>query len=186
MTAVTFTPPLDVQGVAQPQQPPLARVVRGGVRPRALGGRGDDVHDVAPSPRAHEREGGARHQEGPAQVHAEDAIPVRRPQRLERHGEVRARVVDEHVEGAELRDRLVHDLARGPLVGDVETRAHRLAARRPHRVGDGLGRRGPDVSRDDDRSRLSERPAQRGAETAAAPGDQRHAPGELGRHHAAF
>ncbi len=39
-------PGLDVQGMAQPEQPPLAGVVGRGIGPGTLGGRRDDVDDV--------------------------------------------------------------------------------------------------------------------------------------------
>jgi hypothetical protein len=62
--------------VTEPEQPPLGRVIRGGVGPGALGCRRDDVYYVAAPLRAHAWKHRAAQQERTAQVHRDDAIPV--------------------------------------------------------------------------------------------------------------
>src|SRR5262249_3462039 len=57
----------------------------------------------------HAQRGLARAHEGPAQMDAYDVVPFRRTQVIQRLETRNARVVDQHVNRTERRDRLVHE-----------------------------------------------------------------------------
>jgi hypothetical protein len=97
-----------------------------------------DVDDRAAAPLAHRRDGGAAGQEHRRDVDVHHLLPF--PERdlgerphLERG--VEARVVDEHVEAATPRERLVDEPRDLRLVGDVGGEAHPVRVRRGRLLG---------------------------------------------------
>jgi hypothetical protein len=91
-------PPLDMEGMAQAQESPLAGVICTGVRPGPLRGGRSDVDDLAAALPPHLRKRQPGEQERPAQVHVQNAVPVRDADLLDGQRQVDARIVDQDVE----------------------------------------------------------------------------------------
>ena len=157
----------------------LGAAVGAGVgRPPARAG--GDAEDVAPPGGRHERQGGAEDVAVAVEVHREHAAPVLVAARGEAGGPGDAGDVDHGVEPAELVGQLVEQLRERPLVGDRHRRRPRGAAGGDDAAGGGLLGRGEllgavdgdqRVDGDDESACAAELLGDRGADPAAAAGD---------------
>ena len=171
-TAVTLMfvrPGLDVQGVAQAEQAPLARVVGRRIRPRPLRGRRDDVHDLpAPWPRIGSR-ASFDIRNGPRRLTARMRSQSATDNSSTGMVTVDAGVVDEDVEPPEPRARSARSPAAAPASSVTSSRSD--SARPPRsRIarGDLLREVLADVPREDHDPGVGQGPADRLAEPAAA------------------
>ncbi len=120
------------QAQGEPDHRVLARRVRRHERWRHQSGTAGGVHDVAAALRHHARIGGQHAVDHAADVHVDDALPVRGGELVGRATQADARVVEQHVEPAVAVDDLVDERTDRRLVADVDATAEDGAcARRP-------------------------------------------------------
>ena len=176
--------PGERQALGQLDDAPLGRRVGCGERRAKYRGHAADIHDLAAARFLHERVHGLRHQEGTRQVGVQDLLPLGERQVLGLLADVDAGVIEKNVDAAKVLD----DFGDGPV--DIVGFSH--VAGDDEGVGAHLGLKplrghlrllGVSAQDDDLGPRLGQALGDAQADTAVAPGHDRHLAGQVEQVH---